>query len=340
MKFNNPETPFVILEKIKQLVILAIVLWGSYIWGAKYIYDVATSGELFRFLITRHFFYYLQIILTMLGFLFFHVTIKHEFNKKNVIFYLLLSTILVQQRFFHEMHFWIREHELYFDMFKTGANGTVVSFQYARVLMLLIASCLLVGSFILVKKNFQKLFLMLFTFVFFMFTYNMHLHVGRQAYKDYEGELRTNIEMVLNNSNSYRELCDGYEFDCHLLSIDEAKNFNKAKTNVINRVVEKEDSTDEANKITQKLVKNFLESKEESRVLMEAQFQTDNLRAACYGFKIIGDKILILIDLNNLAYALDLYLIYFTLIINVFIVFWLTALIWVYKKHKNMKFFK
>lgn len=339
MILNNEQSSFILLKYIKNFLILSVILWGSYIWGFKYFVDVINSNELFRFIFTRHLFYYLQILLTSLGLLLFHVTITHDFKSKHVIFYFLLATILVDIRFFNSLHFWLRENNLYFDIFKTGENGTVVSFQYARILILIIFSLLVIGSFIFVKQNFKKLFLMIFSFVFFFFMYNMHLHVGRQAYKDYELELKTNIETILNNHENYKSLCSGFMLDCYLLEIEEVKNFSMAKPNLINRIIQKDDTTDEANKLTQTLFGKFLKSNKESTVFMESQFQTDNLRAACYGFKKIGEKILIIIDFKNLAYALDLYLIYFTMIVNIFLTFWLSALIWVYKRHKNIKFF-
>lgn len=337
--FNNENTPIIILNYIKKLTIASIVLWGLYILVFHYAKDLINAGDLFRFIGTRHLFYYLQILLTMLGLLFFHMVIYHEFKIKNLVFYFLFSTILVDARFFHEIHLWIREHNLYFDIFRTGKDGSVVSFQYSRILLLLFSSSLLLGSFIFVKKNFQKLFLMLFTFIFFFFVYNMHLHVGRQAFKDYELELKTNMELILNNDNNYQQLCSGFKLDCYLLDLKDAQNFSLAKPALLNRIIQKFDTKTEANKITQELLNKFLESKQESIVFMEAQFQTDNLRAACYGFKKVNDKILILIDFNNLGFALDLYLIYFSIVVTVFLIFWLSALLWVYNKHKHMPFF-
>lgn len=328
----------VFTEKVFVYFVLA---WGIFVWG-QYIYDISTSGELFRFIFTRHLFYFLQILFSTFIFIFIHASIKHDYSLKNIIFYFLLSSILVQTRFFHNLHDFMKAQNLYFDIFKTDKEGkNVVSFQYARILLMIISTFLVVGSLIFVKRNIKKLFLIIFSLVFFVFSYNMHLHVGRKAYKDYEYFLNEKFDIVLSNYEHYEPFCNGLKFDCFILNRDEAKKFNLSKPSIVNRILSTSDTTEESNKIIRKYVTSFIDSSDDKQILLESSFSTDNLRAACYGFKKLpNDKIFILVDFRNLAYGLDLYLIYFTMIIFIFLGFWLSSFLWVYKKHKHIKLSK
>ena len=301
-----------LMSYLQKALIWGIIIYGSWIWVGIYMVDIIRSGELFRFVITRHMFYYLQIILSALGIIFIHTAIKHDFTIKNITFYFLLATILVYTRFFQDLHMFLSRYELYFDMFKTNADKTqVVSFQYSRVMMLLFASVLMIGSFALVRATIKKVFLILFTFMFFIFMYNMHLHVGRQTYKDYESNLEVNLNMVVNNYKNYEKLCPDLNLQCYMVNVNDVSKFNLAKPNVINRILNELDTSEESNQVARDLVTKFLESNDEQKVIMESGFITNNLRAVCYGFRRVGDKVFILVDFVNLAYALDLYLIYF-----------------------------
>lgn len=323
---------------LKKYIIYFIAFCGVFVWG-EYLHAIVTSGELFRFIFTRHLFYFLQILFSTFIFIFIHASIKHDYSAKNILFYFLLSSILVHTRFFHNLHDFLKQQNLYFDIFKTDKEGkNVVSFQYARILLMGITSLLIVGSLILVKRNIKKLFLIIFSLAFFVFSYNMHLHVGRKAYKDYEYFLNDKFDIVLNNTEHYEEFCKNLKFDCHILTTEEAKNFNLSKPSIVNRIRATSDTTEESNKIIKKYVTLFIESGEDKQILLESSFSTDNLRAACYGFKKLpNNKVFILIDFRNLAYGLDLYLIYFTLIVLIFLGFWLSAFMWVYKKHKHIQ---
>ncbi len=323
---------------LKNALVFTVLLLGAFVWG-RYLYSIFTSQELFRFVFTRHLFYTLQILLSTFIFLFIHATVTHNYSIKSILFYFLLSSSLVYFRFFHELHFFLRENGLYFDIFKTDPEKkNVVSFQYARVLILGITSCLIIGSFIFVQRNMKKLFLIIFAAVFFIFSYNVHLQVGRKAYKDYEFFLTQQFEIVLNNQNNYEVFCKNLGFDCYVLDLEEAKNFNLSKPSIVNRILEKNDTTEESNKIVREQIKVFLESNVEQKVLSESFFITDNLRATNYGFKKLpNNKLFILIDFKSLAYALDLYLIYYSLLTFIFMSFWISALIWTYKKHKHIK---
>ncbi len=323
---------------LKNIIIFIVLLLGTYVWG-KYLYAIISSEDLFRFVFTRHLFYTLQILLSTFIFLFIHATITHNYSIKKILFYFLLSSPLVYFRVFHELHFFIREQGLYFDIFKTDPEKkNVVSFQYARILILGITSCLIIGSFIFVQRNMKKLFLIIFAAAFFIFSYNVHLQVGRKAYKDYEFFLTEQFELALNNQKHHEVFCKNLGFDCYVLDIETAKNFNLSKPSIINRILETQDTAEESNKIIRDQINVFLKSNLEQKVLSESFFITDNLRATNYGFKKLpNNKLFILIDFKSLAYALDLYLIYYSLLTLIFMSFWIGALVWTYKKHKHIQ---
>jgi hypothetical protein len=169
----------------------------------------------------------------------------------------------------------------------------------------------------------------------------MHLYVARAAYSIYENQLRIQTQMILDNSKSYTNLCPDLRLQCYEINSDQIDSFNLSNPNVINRIRFWEDTKTESDNLVKELVHKVNNGVKNEDIFMESNINTDNLRAATYGIKKLpNNRLLIVIDFNNLAFALDLYLLYFTLIINIFLIFWTSAIIWTYKKHKTKSIVK
>lgn len=319
----------------KNLLIGIILIWGIGIWVLDYLPSIIFEKEEFRFVITRHFFYYLQILITTTGFLLLHTAITGKLDWKKTLIYFLLSTILVQTRTFHNLHDLFRTYNIYLDIFKTNIDGTQVpSFQYSRILLIAIICFFAAGSFLFIKRNMLKVFLIFFIAAFYIFFYFMHLYIGRQAYMQYESQLQHQIEMILDNSENYSPLCKEFSYQCDV--IERGQDYTLSKPQLKNRIISSIDTTDEANALITKYLIEFEKSNKVEAVFMESAIVTDNLRAVVFGFKKINDKeVLVLVDYDQLSYALDLYLIYFMIIMNIFMLVWLYGVIWLYKKHQK-----
>lgn len=331
-----------IYKYITHIFIYSVIFYGLYVFSYKHIYVLflTDSIENLRFTFTRTLFFYLQGLLTTIGFLLIHTTIKNQFNIRNIIFYYLLSISLIDMYFFHSLHDYLKINELYFPAFKTSKDNSVPSFQYARVLVLIISFLFLLSSYFLVKKHFFKLLVLIFSIIMFIFFYFMHLYVGRGTFNLYEHHLKNNLEIILNNYENQEKLCHSYNVNC--LTIDQKyisniTELSKIKIIKMNKVLDNEHNTEkEFQTILENLYSEFNKTGKNQIVYIESAFKTDNLRGVVFGFKKLeNDKIFILWDMNNLTYALDLYLMLFTLIINTFLFSWGPATMYVYKIHKN-----
>ena len=150
----------------------------------------------------------------------------------------------------------------------------------------------------------------------------------------YESQLQHQIEMILDNSENYSPLCKEFSYQCDV--IERGQDYTLSKPQLKNRIISSIDTTDEANALITKYLIEFEKSNKVEAVFMESAIVTDNLRAVVFGFKKINDKeVLVLVDYDQLIYALDLYLIYFMIIMNIFMLVWLYGVIWLYKKHQK-----
>ncbi len=318
------------------VLFVSIFLWGSGIWIFDFIPSVLKSGEDFRFVLTRHFFFYLQILITLTGFVLLHVSIKKTLPIKIILGYFLLATILVQTRFFHQAHEFMKNYNIYFDIFKTSVDGrSVVSFQYARIFMISMVALFAMGTFLFVRRSKLLIFVILYISAFYIFFYFMHLYIGRQVYTQYEKQLSVQMKMILENDNNWPLLCKKLQYQCDI--VDATKPYTLSRPQIKNRIMKELDTTEEANKLVTSKIILFNESKDFQKVFMESAIVTDNLRSMVFAFKKQKDedKVLVVVDYERLSYALDLYLIYFMITINIFMTVWAYGVFWLYEKHKK-----
>lgn len=315
---------------------LIVILGGMYIWLFDYIPAVLFAEENRTFYFARDLFFYLQIITDVTGFMLFFVIIKNRLSVFNIFIFFCISTILVKLRLFNNLHDFLKFHELYFDIFKTRQDGTSVSFfQYARVLALGIIMTFAISAIIYLKKTVLKVFTVFFIISFYLFFYFMHAYIGRELYVQSTEQLTKQIDIISKNYEHQDILCKELEYHCVVLNNNE--NYKHSIVSVTNSIRNGVETKEESDKIINEYLKEFIESNENTKIYSELDFETDNLRAVSFAFQKIDDnKTLILQDNKNLAFMLDLYLIYFSFVVNVFLIIWGYGIVWLYRKHKNM----
>lgn len=310
-----------------------------YVWGFNYIPAILNEHENFRFIFTRTCFFYLQILLTTFGFVVWHLSFSEKVKINTIFCYFGISSILTYFQAFHYLHDLLKLYDLYPSIFKTKSypDGTkyVASFQYARVLLIIIGCLLFILSLFVKKLKLQKIFFLIFSVSFFGFFFFMHLNIGRAAYIAYENNLRDRYNIVLENNKNYEGICTDLNLLCKRVLLNEE--ITQINTTKVNKVDSKLDSEREAIKTANKFLKEFIDSREQKKIISESDFITDNLRATTYSFILDGENhVFVIIDTNGLAFALDLYLLIFTGIINVFLVIWIPIYVWLYRKHINL----
>lgn len=322
---------------IKDILYAAIVGWGIGIWLFIYIPTVVFAKENQLFYFSRHLFYYLQILMNISGFSLFYVMFRNKLSWKILGLFFAVATIITYLRVFNNLHDFMKETNLYLDIFKTSPDGkTVVSFQYARIMMLAIITIFGVLAFIHLKKTFLKVFAFFFVIAFYIFFYFMHAYIGKELYLQASANLVEQIKIISINYENSDKLCKDLEYNCSI--VENNKDYTLSKVDISNRIVSQYSTRDEANEIITKYMKDFIQSGEDLKIYDESAFQTNNLRAVSFAFKKVDEKhTFVLQDSKNLSHILDLYLIYFSIAFNMFLVIWGYGVYWLYKKHKKMR---
>lgn len=322
---------------IKDILYAGIVGWSIGIWLFIYIPTVVFAKDNQVFYFSRHLFYYLQILMNVSGFALFYVMFKNKLSWKVLGLFFAIGTIITYLRVFNNLHDFMKETNLYLDIFKTSPDGkTVVSFQYARIMMLAIIMIFGITSFIYLRKTFLKVFVFFFIIAFYIFFYFMHAYIGKELYLQASANLVQQIKIVAINYKHADKLCKDLDYNCSI--VENTKDYTLSKVDIENRIVSQYSTREEANEIITKYMKDFINSGEDLKVYDESAFQTNNLRAVSFAFKKVDDKhTFVLQDSKNLSHILDLYLIYFSIAFNMFLLIWGSGVYWLYKKHSKMR---
>lgn len=322
---------------IKDILYASIVGWGIGIWLFVYIPAVAFAEENQLFYFSRHLFYYLQILMNVSGFSLFYVMFRNKLSWKVLGLFFAVATIITYLRVFNNLHDFMKHTNLYLDVFKTSPDGTtVVSFQYARIMMLAIITIFGILAFIYLKKTFLKVFSFFFIIAFYIFFYFMHAYIGKELYLQASANLVEQIRIVSSNYENSDKLCKDLEYNCSI--VENNKDYTLSQVDISNRIVSQYSTKEEANEIITKYMKDFISSGEDLKIYDESAFQTNNLRAVSFAFKKVDENhTFVLQDSKNLSHILDLYLIYFSIAFNAFLVIWGFGIYWLYHKHKKMR---
>ena len=135
------------------------------------------------FYVSKHLFYYLQILMNVSGFSLFYIIFRNKLSWKVLGLFFSIATIITYLRVFNNLHDFMKQYNLYLDVFKTSPDGkVVVSFQYARIMMLSGISIFAILAFIYLKKTVLKVFAFFFIIAFYIFFYFMHAYIGKELY--------------------------------------------------------------------------------------------------------------------------------------------------------------
>lgn len=320
----------------KEIIPNLLIVWGLGIWLFSYIPTTLFGGENALFYLTRHLFYYLQSLMNVTGFMLLWAIVKNKITKKDMLMFFCISTILTKLAIFPWLHDFFKANQIYFDIFKTSPDGkSVVSFQYARIMVLAIIFIFTAAFFVYFKKTVLKVFVFFIIIAFYIFFYFMHGFIGKELYLLSTKQIEVQMKMVATNYEHSDVFCKKLNYNCIIL--DNKETYKNSRESIVNRINSSFSAKDESNEIIDHYWKDFVKNKEDIKIYTESSFTTNNLRAVNFAFKKVDENhTFILQDNRNLEYMLDLYLIYFSIAFNVFLSIWGFGIMWLYKKHKNM----
>lgn len=309
------------------LIYFICSIFGIYIWSFIYIPNVLSCENDCLYTLARHMFYFNQIVITMFGFI-----LAHLLFSRNVSFLVLcatfgLATIFTHFNLFHTLNDFLVKYDLYPFWFKTSDDGkNVVSFQYARVYLLFF----IMGGFYaaMCRKQFRTFDRIVWAWTFAalcIFSFSMHRVVGRMAFSDYQSELNAKIERVLSSNGGLKSWsCVQEGFYCYTLEKDDM--FSGSTPREKNKLWADKDSSNEIDMQMNKRVIGALKDMDVGVpiVVSESELgQNNTIRSVAFGgINLSNGKRFVLIDYDRTAKALDIYLVFFTMLMIGFLIIW------------------
>lgn len=298
------------------------------IWVGVFVPTVASCGDECLYVTARHFFYFNQIVLTTAALALGLLWWKKSVTIGEVIACAGFASLLTWQSIFQQLHPFLSKHNLYPLWFKTSASGEhVVSFQYARVYLMMFLS----GGFywMMLKKDFRSMERVLWAWSFAalcVFSFCMHKVVGRIAFVDYQEEVAARIERGLGAVSPMQPwMCENLALDCRLLGLGET--FKGSKPKEKNKLRSHVDTAEIIDRQINKMVMEPLRLNAVGvpLIMSESAFAKDSnvIRAITVGaVRLNEEMVLVAIDYDQTAKALDLYLVYFTMLMVGFVLVW------------------
>jgi hypothetical protein len=304
-----------------------LVLGGLAVWVGAYAPTLMSCREDCLYVWARHMFFFNQIVITMFGFILAYLVFYRHLTTLALCASFGLASMLTYVNAFHALNNFLSQHDLYPFWFKTSPDGkNVVSFQYARVyLLMLIMGCFYAAMW---KKEFRSFDRVLWAWTFAalcVFSFCMHRVVGRMAFTDYQFEINAKIERVLRSTGSLKQwACLQEGFVCTVLQSDEAFKGSKPKTK--NKLWPEVDSSHAIDEQMNKQIVDPLKNTPVGQPLVvseNALGQNNIIRSVAFGGVNLPDgKRLVLLDYDQTAKALDLYLVFFTGLMCGFLLVW------------------
>lgn len=315
------------MQKIIKFVLWFLALFGAAIWCFSYIPHLIFAQEDFLYIFARHLFFFNQTVLSCAGFVLFILLFKKRINGLDLAAAWGLSTMMTWYFGWHLLHKLFTDLGIYPDILRTSPDGKdVVSFQYARVYLLMAIG----GSFYfsLLQKKFRtmdRIFWAWFFAALCIFMFCMHKVVGRWAFVEYQDEVSAKIERILKTPGDMKwHACASEGFECRLWAPGQM--YSGSKPKIKNRLWPDVDSSAAIDQqMNLKIVTPLLEKEPGSiLVVSENTLKTvRDLRAVAFGgYKYKDGSILTLLDYDQTAKSLDLYLVYFSLLMVIFLLIW------------------
>jgi hypothetical protein len=317
-------------------------LGGLGVWVGCYLPALFLCGNECTYMIARHLFFTNRILLTASGFCLGLLIFKKYLSKYDYFGIFGLATLLTWGDGFHFIHSLFSQYQLYPFWLKTSPDGkSVVSFQYARVYLLIF----LAGGFYLsmLRKPFRTFERILWAWFFValcVFMFSMHRVVGRIAFFSYQQEVNTQIERTVSTHPAIRAAqCENLGFSCFLIDSEEA--FAHSTPKIKNRLNPTKDSKDSIDDFVNKSIIATLKKETYGKplVISEDKISQNNIiRATAFaGIKDPDGKLFILIDYNKTSYALDVFLILFSILMAGFVLVWVWGGLKIYQYHAKFK---
>ena len=315
---------------------------GILIWAGDYGPAVLLCESDCLYVAARHMFFFNQIVLTAAGVCLAFLLFKRKIAWKEMAVGFGAATLLTYIEFFYAFHDWLVAMNLYPIWFKTVEGGKGVgSFQYARVYLLILIAGLFYAN--MCRRDFRTFDRLLWAWFFAalcVFMFSMHRVVGRMAFTDYQEEVVQQIERTLKTRPQLlMEVCKKIEYTC--MEWDLNQSFDASAPAIKNRLWVKKDSKEMIDSFIEKDVLTPIRKGAvgDIKILSEGSLSSNNLvRAISFGaIKTNESKAIVLIDYHKTSYALDKYLVLFTVLMVWFLLVWGACLYWVRSFHTKRK---
>jgi hypothetical protein len=332
----------ILKNKISSAFYYAVIAYGLGIILLEYLPYLILSGKDFRFAASKICFYYLQIVFYALASCLVKVIFTNNLNKKDILFYSMLSTIFTYYKATFIADDFFKEYGLYLNIFKSSsANSNDLFFQYALIMIVAVIFTYAIGHLLIFKKTILRIFFLLISFAYFTFFYFGHAFIVKEAYFDYVEQNNIRLQYMLNNSDNYLLLCEKLEYQCLITDGKtipeikiEIKNLGHQGRYMEHDTLEEKNARKDGVRVISAVIEKFVESNENERIYSSNEIEGNNLRGMNAAAKRLpGNKALVVLDFNSLTYGLDLYLFYISLLTTFFLILWTTIIYVVYKIH-------
>lgn len=313
------------LNKIKIILFSLVLFTGTGIWLFYNLPLIAMCTNNCWYVTARNCFWLVQVILTSSGIILLYLIFYKNIQWKIIAFSFCLSTILIKFNVFQEIHIFLNLHNMYWDIFKTNNKiDKVISFQYSRIWFLFIISCFFCIPLIWKKnRSIDRIFMLIFAASLFLFTYTTHFIIGRVLFIQYQTVLSSKVDKILDmNENDFLFSCQKEHYQCSIKP--EGNLFYEGHAQTKNNLIPSKDSSNDINNVVNEelLIPNQHKTNFKKILLENDIISLTNIRSVLFGLKKQNNKNYILIDYNQLAQALDYYLVFFTINFLIFILIW------------------
>lgn len=315
------------MQKIVNGLLWIFTIVGAAIWVFGYIPHLAFAQEEYLYVWARHSFFFNQTVLSAGGFILFILLFKRRLNWLDIAAAWGLSTIMTWYFGWHVLHRFFADLNIYPNFLRTSPDGrNVVSFQYARVYILIaIAGTFYFSMFQKKFRSMDRVFWAWFFAALCIFMFCMHKVVGRWAFVEYQNEVSAKMERVLKSPGVMKmHACKEEGFECKMLAPGEK--YEGSKPKIKNRLWPEVDSSKAIDFQMNLRIVGPLQEKQAGTVLVisENTLKTvRDLRAVAFGgYKYEDGRILTLLDYDQTSKSLDLYLVFFSILMLVFLFVW------------------
>lgn len=344
MKFHSPT---------KAHIIILLLFFLPYLCYLFYFDQLFKTHETY-FLITRLSFVFITTFVYFFAFILLHFSFKQKISSFVVIFYFIISFILIKEKSFVLINDVFSYFDLFPDLLKTrsssGLNKTA-PIQYSLMLPLLVSSVVYLLSFIYRPISVQKIFFGLYVLIFCVFFLVIHSVVSISSYKYYQKTLSDRDLLISYNYQNSQTLCDTLSYQCFTVNKDLllGSNFQdniKFRTNSVknafgDNIQSKLLSNKEEVDRFKSIVNNFIESNKKAESIISSNFLPGDLQNQNFSlFKVDDNNIFIIVDSVSAEKTQSFYIELTSYVFFFFLFFYTPLFYWLYIKHSKKALLK